>query len=559
MDVRFDFITNLQYKVRALTAQLKALESGEKFVTLKSEFRSQLSAKDREIRTLKLELTDAHCQTATVRKNWMQVIEDMEKEHGKALQKKDRTIQSLEERALRAEQLLDEHRSKLRDKNKELYQTKVELEDEKGKVLKLKAQINRDYENSSNPSSLKPNRKKITNNREKTGRTPGGQFGHKGHPRKRHVPTDSIDIPVPEEYVNNPEYKPTGKVVSKQLISIHLGVTVTEYSTPEFRYVRTGQRVHAKFPEGLVNEVNYSGNVKAFMFLLNNRCNVSIKNASGFLSEMTGGKLNISAGMINGLSKEFSRKTEQERKKAFADILLSPVVNMDFTSARVSGRKMNVAVCATPSTVLYFARNHKGHKGIQGTPVETYQGTLVHDHDKTFYNYGNAHQECLDHPLRYLKDSMENEPNLKWNKLMRELIREMIHFRNGLDPNDDRNPDQIEPDIVVKFEARYNEILGLAKEEYEYEPPSKYYIDGFNLYMKLANYKDNHLLFLHDRRVPHNNNLSERLLRVIKRKQAQAMTFRSDGGLDFLCHSLGIIASLRVQGKNLFECIASIF
>ena len=41
-----------------------------------------------------------------------------------------------------------------------------------------KAQINRDYENSSIPSSKAVRRKKITNNREKTGRRPGGQPGH---------------------------------------------------------------------------------------------------------------------------------------------------------------------------------------------------------------------------------------------------------------------------------------------------------------------------------------------------------------------------------------------
>ena len=559
MNPSFEYTSNLQYKVKSLSARVQAFESGEKYVKMRADHKGQIAIKDREIKKLKSELAGTRRQVVDVRKSWQQVFDDMEKEYTKELLKKDRAIAKLEEKILKTQIMLDAEKNKYRDKVRELYQVKTELDDEKGKVLKLKAQVNRDYENSSNPSSLKPNRKKITNNREKTGRTPGGQLGHDGHRRKRHVPTGSVDIPAPEEYANSPEYKPTGKVVSKQMIDIRLGITVTEYSTPEFRYVRTGQRVHAQFPEGLVNEVNYSGNVKAFAFLLNNRCNVSIINVSRFLSELTDGKLNISAGMINGLSKEFSRKTEEERKKAFTDIMLSPVVNTDFTSVRVNGRKMNVAVCATPSTVLYFAREHKGHEGIKDTPVETHQGTLVHDHDKTFYHYGNAHQECLDHPSRYLKGSMDHEPNLKWNRLMRELIRDMIHFSNGLDPNDSRNPDQIAPDIVAEFEGRYDEILSLAKDEYEYEPPSKYYVDGFNLYKKLLNYKDNHLLFLHDRRVPHNNNLSERLLRVVKRKQAQVMTFRSDSSLDFLCHSLGTIASLRAQGKNLYESIASIF
>ena len=36
-----------------------------------------------------------------------------------------------------------------------------------------------------------------------------------------------------------------------------------------------------------------------------------------------------------------------------------------------------------------------------------------------FYHYGTNHQECLAHVLRYLKNSMENEPERTWNKEMR--------------------------------------------------------------------------------------------------------------------------------------------
>ena len=193
---------------------------------------------------------------------------------------------------------------------------------------------------------------------------------------------------------------------------------------------------------------------------------------------LTGGKLEISTGMINGLTNEFSRKTEEEQKKAFNDILRAPVMNTDFTTARVDGKNVNVAVCAIPEKVLYFAKENKGHKGIKGTPVEIYNNTLVHDNDITYYKYGKRHQECLDQVLRYLLDSMANEKKLKWNVQMRDLIREMVHFRKHLDPKDERNPDEIDPDRVAGFEERYDAILKVAKAEYEYEPPSKYYKKG---------------------------------------------------------------------------------
>ncbi|MFR7849104.1 MAG: IS66 family transposase [Coprococcus phoceensis] len=72
---------------------------------------------------------------------------------------------------------------------------------------------------------------------------------------------------------------------------------------------------------------------------------------------------------------------------------------------------------------------------------------MVHDHDLTFYHYGANHQECLAHVLRYLKDSIDNEPERTWNKEMRSLVQEMIHFRKGFQPTQ-------EPDLkkVSEFE-----------------------------------------------------------------------------------------------------------
>ena len=555
----FEFMTSLQYKVKHQQHQLELFQSGEKYVKMNSEHRAVVAKKNREIEDLKRGLAAARAETVTMRNHWFQVFEDIEKEHAKETQKQERIVNSLTERALRAERRVNE----LKDNNlmlrRERYAIEAELEEERGKNQKLTAQINRDYENSSLPSSAKPKRKKIASSREKSDKKPGGQLGHKGHLRQKHTPTNVINIPAPEKYTHSPDYKPTGQIITKQVVDLCIGVTVDEYSTPEFRNVHTGQRVHAEFPEGLVNEVTYGGDIKSFAFLMNNFCNVSILKVSDFLSELTNGKLKISAGMINGLSKEFSQKTEAEQKKAFADILLSPVVNVDFTSARVNGENKQIVICATPDAALYSAREHKGFEGVKGTPIETHQQTLVHDHDLTFYSYGGAHQECLEHPIRYLKAIIENEPNLKWHQQMRVLLQEMIHFWKSLDPEDKRNPDEMDPGKVDEFETRYDEVLDLAKKEYEYEPPGKYNKDGFNLHLKLLNYKVDHLLFLHDRRVPPTNNLAERLLRVIKRKLAQVMAFRSFDGLDYYAQSIGVIATLRGQGRNLFNSVASKF
>ena len=84
--------------------------------------------------------------------------------------------------------------------------------------------------------------------------------------------------------------------------------------------------------------MNYDGSIRAFLFLLNNDCCTSIDKSRQFLSGLTGGKLNISKGMVSRLSREFALKTEAERRAAYADMLLSPVMHTDCTNGRENGK-----------------------------------------------------------------------------------------------------------------------------------------------------------------------------------------------------------------------------
>jgi len=558
-DYAFEIITILQYKVKSLATQLGDFKSGKKYLDMDAALKTQHDAYERDISKLKRELSAAHRQVVDVREKWGQTFKDVSKEHAKELVKKERELKQMENRALSAERKLGETKGKLLAKTREVYAVQTQFEELQGKLLKLTAQLNRNHENSSLPSSKNRKPKKIVNLREKSGKKPGGQIGHKHHPRRQQAPTEIIAIPVPEEFMNPDRYVPTGNIVTKQLVDIQLSLIVREYSTLEFRDKLTGTRVTAEFPHGLVDDVTYGGSVKALALLLGNHCNVSAEKVSDIIGEMTGGALRLSTGFINKLPKEFSMKTEGEQKKAFADALGASAMNVDCTTSNVNGKQNNVLICATPGTVMFFAREHKGHSCILDTPVELYQGTLIHDHDITFYKYGTKHQECLQHVLRYLKDSIQNEGHLTWNVSMQRLIREMIRFRKHLDPEDGRNPDKIDPGRVKELEAKYDRILEKARAEYEYEPASKYYKDGFNLSLRMAKYRTAHLLFLHDIRVDWTNNLAERHARVFKRKQHQAMVFRSFEGFAVVCNTLGVLATMRIQGKNLYAGAAEIF
>ena len=102
-------------------------------------------------------------------------------------------------------------------------------------------------------------------------------------------------------------------------------------------------------------------------------------------------------------------------------------MHTDFTPGRVNGKTVQVLICTNPYETLYCAREHKGHEGIKGSPVEKYLQLLIHYHDVTFYNYGGGHQECLAHVLRYLQDAIDNEPELTWHEHMKNFLSGIIH------------------------------------------------------------------------------------------------------------------------------------
>jgi hypothetical protein len=422
-----------------------------------------------------------------------------------------------------------------------------------GTNKKLERKLNTNFENSSLPSSAQPFRKKVPNSRKPSGRKPGAQPGHTPHVAERLLPTlEPIHLPVPEEFIGNPDIYPTGKTIIKQLIDIQFTVKTRDYVADEFRSRSTGARLHASFPVGVTNSVNYGPAIKALAFLLNSYYNVSIGKTKQFISDMTRGAVSLSAGTICNLSAEFSAATEIERAKIFSRLMHADVLYSDATVSNVNGARKAVILCTDKERVLFQHLDHKGHDGLSKTPVKDFEGILVHDHDKSFYSYGSAHQECLAHVLRYLVGASENEPGLRWHKQMHALIQKMIHTAK-------RHPKGVPKEKVRELTCKYEAILELAQQEYSQNPPSKDYPDGYNLQKRLREYQAQHLFFLAHPEVDYTNNVSERGLRKYKRKQKQAVVLRSDSGGRHVCDALTIIETARMQHRNIYDVVESAF
>ena len=67
MNHSFEYISNLQYCLKAAEKQLEAFRSGEKYVRMTQEHQKSVRAYDQQIRKLKRELERAHREIIAVR------------------------------------------------------------------------------------------------------------------------------------------------------------------------------------------------------------------------------------------------------------------------------------------------------------------------------------------------------------------------------------------------------------------------------------------------------------------------------------------------------------
>lgn len=553
-DQQYFLTTSLRYQLKAARQELAAFRSGEVYVRMRSEYESIIRSQNISIKKLQEERDEFSFSRKEISRQWTDVLTDVQKEHEKEVAKLKKTIVEL----LDIVASLKNRNAELDEKRKkalhDYYEAAAELEDAQGLIAKLTAQVNHNYENSSLPSSKCIDRKKITNNREKTGKKPGAQPGHPHHPRKPMKPDKVVEIQTEERLKDSSRYIPTGNIISRQVIGIAVVPVVTEYHAAEFYDKKKGRKVHSAFPDGVTDDVNYDESMRAVLFMLNSRCNVSLEKTVQFVSDVTDGALSPSVGMISGLCREFSLKSKKEQDDLFKALLDAPVMHVDGTVAKVNGNNNNVVVCSNGVATMYFARESKGHAGVKGTPVESFGGILIHDHEACFYSYGSDHQECMVHIERYLRDSIENEKNRTWNRKMLELIQEMIHENNAAPA------EGIADGRIAEFEARYDAIVQEAGKEYEDEPPSDYYRDGYNLYLRMVEYKHNHLLFLSNPLVAPDNNLCERKARVLKGKINQAISLRSFEHLTYFCESLSVLDHFATDNKdNLYRSTKEIF
>ena len=433
-------------------------------------------------------------------------------------------------------------------------------------ISRLKAIINKDSTNSSNPPST--NRfKAIPNSREKSGKPQGG---HEGHRLKLPENIDELEERGIVERRLVDYTGGEGEYVSKFTIDLEMKVVITEH-----------RFVEGEVPDALNNEVSYGDNVKAQIVLLMNEGIVPHKRLSGIISGMTNNVVNLSTGTMNKFQASFAdRLTETGELEAIkTDLLNGEVMNTDDTSMRVLERivypedeksdnqvnyeraekksfRATVRTHSNEKSTLYTVNPKKDKKGVERDNIlPQYQGILSHDHEAKFFNYGKDNASCGGHLSRELK-GLADSYNCPWALDMRRFI---------LGVNDYKNKElamgrtACEPEKLSSFMAEYDQIVGRGREKLSQMKDGEWGRDEFNAMLnRLENYKNSYTLFIRNYKVPFTNNLAERDLRNEKTKEKVSGLFRSWKGIEDHSKTHSFISTLKKRGMDLLCSIKQV-
>lgn len=165
--------TSLSYQLKAARRELADFRSGAVYQKMRDDYEDIIRSQKREMEKLRRERDGLSFTRKEITRQWTEVMDDLVREHEKEVKKLKKTIAELMDIIAS----LTNRNTELDGQRKELlhkfYETASHLEDARDLIVKLKAQASHNYENSSLPSSKCIERKKITNNREKTGKKPG--------------------------------------------------------------------------------------------------------------------------------------------------------------------------------------------------------------------------------------------------------------------------------------------------------------------------------------------------------------------------------------------------
>jgi transposase len=439
----------------------------------------------------------------------------------------------------------------------------VELEAE---VADLKRRLAQNSRNSSRPPSSdglsKPPVKKSL--RRPSGRGPGGQPGHGGANLAAVADPGEVVTHAPAGCAGcgaNLDGAPVEGRERRQVFDLpEVRLCVVEH-VAERRRCGCGHVTAGSFPAGVSAPTQYGPRVRALAMYLIARQHLPYERTAELFADWLGAS--ISTGTLASYIAAGAGDLQGFLDEVHHQIISAPVAHFDETGARVQGRLRWLFSASTEALTFYALHDKRGKDGIDHAGVlPHFTGVAVHDGFKPYRRYyDNArHALCNAHHLRELQAVIEHDTDGKqsWARAMDRLLRDL---HRAVTVATDAGHDHLHVLQLAGYRAAYEQIIATGHHEnplntirtgqrgFISQTPAR------NLLCRLDSHREDVLRFAHDFRVPFDNNLVERDIRMVKLQQKISGCWRTSTGANQFLALRAYLSTARKQGRQALDVL----
>lgn len=429
------------------------------------------------------------------------------------------------------------------------------------RVKALEEQIAKNSRNSSKPPSSdglkKPQPKSL---REKGQRKTGGQTGHKG--KTLCMVSEPTEIrrhrlETCPECQHDLSAHTVEKLEKRQVFDIPpVRMQVTEHQAEVKTCAGCGKVVKAVFPQGVEKPVQYGAVLKAQIAYLSAYQLLPGGRLVELIADFYGQSL--SEDTVLGVLETLAQAVQPSLESIRQELLKADLLHADETGLRVNNQTQWLHVLSNSELTYYAVQPKRGQAAlVQIGLVPKFKGTLLHDAFASYWVFEQCqHALCNAHILRELR-FLHEEQAQTWAGEFKNLLLSMKKAVETAAPCG-----KLEPEVLASFTRSYTALL--AQGWQANPPPEKPELakrgrlkqsTAQNLLQRLGKYQAAVLAFIHDFRVPFDNNLAERDLRMMKVKQKISGAFRTQLGAEIFADLRSYISTVRKQGQNVLAAI----
>lgn len=423
----------------------------------------------------------------------------------------------------------------------------------------LKRRLGLTSRNSNKPpSSDGPVKPPPRSRRESSGRPPGKQPGDPGFTLRQVTCPDEVVEHVPAacgRCGDGLDGAAVTSVEARQVFDLApVRLRVVEHRL-QHRRCGCGTATMADPPAGVGAPAQYGPRVRAIGAYLVGYQHLPYERAAETLADLLG------AGMSVGTLVTVTTTTAR-RLDGFCDtvrdlLTAADVAHFDETGLRVAGGQAWVHSASTDKLSLFTVHTSRGHDGIAAAGVlPAFTGIAVHDGFTPYRRYGTAHQLCNAHHLRELDAVHDGDPERQaWAKQMTRLLCEINDLARYART---RGAHRIDTRQLDSYRRRYDAILEHARQTNPDPGGNQARSPAVNLIARLRGFAGDVLRFAHDLRVPFDNNLAERDIRMVKLRQKISGGLRTLDGARTFCAIRSYLSTARKHGINALDALTQL-